>query len=126
MQSRLTFIRRVELLHIVLGALVLGLALVMGTRPQWIGVGAGALLATANFRAMATLLSKFTTGGTGAQSAAVGLLMVKLLVLALAVFAILTLLSPDVAAFAVGLTVTPVSLLLVSALGRPVVNPEAH
>jgi hypothetical protein len=124
--SRRRFIFRVELMHVVLGVLGFGAAFFMATEPVWIGAGAGAAVAIANFHAMASLLERLTMGDMQSRSIAVGLLMVKLLVLGAAVLAILTLLSPDAAAFAAGLSVTPLSLLLVSAFARPTTVPEVQ
>ncbi len=125
MHPRRQFIRRVELTHVALGAVAFGLAFALAPQAIWVGVGTGALLGAANFRAMANLLDRFTTGDTQARSLAVGMLMGKLLVMAFAVFAVLTWLAPDPAAFAGGLTVAPVSLLLVSAFARPTTPDSA-
>lgn len=122
--NRRRFIFRVELMHVVLGAIGFGVALLMAPEPVWIGVGAGAAVAIANFHAMAGLLERLTMGSMQSRSIAVGLLMVKLLVLGAAVLAILMLLSPDAAAFAGGLSATPLSLLLVSAFARPAAVSE--
>ncbi len=124
--GRRRFIFRVEVLHGVLGSVGFLIALLAGTRPMWVGVGAGALVAVANFHAMAGLLERLTMGDMQTRSIAVGMLMVKLLVLGAAVLAILTLLQPNAAAFAAGLTVTPLSLLLVSAFARPTADSEVQ
>jgi len=117
--NRRIFVRRVVLTHVVIGLLAFGVALFTGSQPVWIGVGMGALVATANFQAMAGLLERLTMGDMQTRSLAVGLLMVKLLVLGGAIVAILSLLAPSPIAFVVGLSVTPLSLLLVSAFLRP-------
>lgn len=113
-EARKRFVSRVELLHVVFGLAGFATAFAMAAEPVWIGVGSGAAVALANFHAMAGLLQRLTTGDMQARSLAVGLLMLKLLLLGGAVLAILTLLEADPVGFAVGLSVTPVSLLIVS------------
>tara|TARA_B100001094_G_scaffold290422_1_gene307977 strand:+ start:183 stop:533 length:351 start_codon:yes stop_codon:yes gene_type:complete len=97
---------------------MLSLALVAGAwasqgRVVVVGCLVGALLATVNFRVLATLVGRITETATGNPSLAVAGLMGKLLGMAVAVFLTLKLLRPNPVAVVVGLSVAPLSLLMV-------------
>lgn len=111
--QRQSFVRRVDVMNWALSVVVVIGAVWTQPADIWRGVLAGAMVATVNFRVLAALVSRFISGGVTNQSVAVAALMFKMLVLAAFLLVVLLLLKPDPVAMIVGLSVAPLSLLVV-------------
>ena len=113
------FVRRVDVLSWVFAVVLSLAAWVTQPEPIFVGVLVGGLLSAVNFRVLASLVGRLTAQAGTNPSLAVAGLMGKLLGMAVAVFLALQLLNPDPVAVVVGLSVAPLSLLLVGAFARP-------
>jgi hypothetical protein len=85
------------------------------------GVGAlfGVLVSLANFAALTFLASRIFAGGARRQTAMVGLLMLKLGLLAAVCFALIVLLGVDGLGFAIGCSALVVAVFTTSLLNAP-------
>lgn len=111
MPQQPTLIAQVERLHVAVAAVAVVAGFVLGGRAAGLGLIAGALVGAANFRGLGILTQRFVGGETQSRNTAIGLLVVKFVLLAAVIGAIVTWLRPDMLALLLGLTLAPACLV---------------
>lgn len=106
-------VKSVERLHVVVTVLALLAAFGLGSRPHWMGILLGALIGGVNFRGLAMVTQRLTSGETQTKNGAIGLLMGKFLLVGLAIAVILLAFKPNALTLLVGLSFAPICLVLV-------------
>jgi putative intracellular protease/amidase len=115
MDARRRTLLRVELAHLALALVAVGVALVWAGDDVVIGLGSGFVIGGLNARAMAMLAAGATSSDAATRSRSAALLFVKMIALMTAVGGVLYALRPDVIAFVAAISAAPL-LLLVSGL----------